>query len=60
MMITSTDIVVVGAPWRELTFVELQTDNGLRGQASPPASSKRSTTTASVSTINIGCTPSTK
>ena len=31
MMITSTEIVVVGAPWRELTFVELQTDNGLRG-----------------------------
>lgn len=30
------------------------------GQASPPASSKRSTTDASVSTINIGCTPSTK
>ena len=31
-----------------------------RGQASPPASSKRSTATASVSTINIGCPPSTK
>jgi L-alanine-DL-glutamate epimerase-like enolase superfamily enzyme len=31
MMITSTEIVVVGAPRRELTFVELQTDNGLRG-----------------------------
>jgi hypothetical protein len=30
------------------------------GQHNSPASSERSTTTASVSTINIGCTPSTK
>ena len=30
------------------------------GQPSSPVSSKRSTTTESVSTINIGCTPSTK
>lgn len=31
MKIVSTDVIVVGAPWRELTFVELVTDDGLRG-----------------------------
>jgi galactonate dehydratase len=31
MKITEVQTVVVGTPWRELTFVELVTDNGLRG-----------------------------
>jgi galactonate dehydratase len=29
--ITSVETIVVGTPWRELTFVELNTDEGLRG-----------------------------
>lgn len=31
MKITSFEIIVVGAPWRELTIVELQTDDGVTG-----------------------------
>ncbi|MGH9382748.1 MAG: hypothetical protein ACRD2N_00415 [Vicinamibacterales bacterium] len=31
MRITDTRITVVGAPWRELVFLELQTDEGLIG-----------------------------
>jgi galactonate dehydratase len=31
MKIISSETVVVGAPWRELTFVRLQTDTGLEG-----------------------------
>lgn len=31
MRITSFEIIVVGAPWRELTIVELQTDEGITG-----------------------------
>lgn len=31
MKITAVDTIVVGTPWRELTFVELTTDDGLRG-----------------------------
>ena len=31
MKVVSVETVVVGTPWRELTFVELVTDDGLRG-----------------------------
>lgn len=31
MKIVDVETVVVGTPWRELTFVELRTDEGLRG-----------------------------
>ncbi|MEV4805679.1 enolase C-terminal domain-like protein [Nonomuraea sp. NPDC049421] len=31
MKITEVETIVVGTPWRELTFVELTTDDGLRG-----------------------------
>src|SRR4029434_8758591 len=31
MRIVAVETVVVGTPWRELTFVELVTDDGLRG-----------------------------
>ena len=31
MKIVKADIVVVGAPWRELTILELTTDTGLTG-----------------------------
>lgn len=31
MKITKIDIIVVGAPWRELTIVELTTDSGVTG-----------------------------
>jgi galactonate dehydratase len=31
MKVVQIDTTVVGAPWRELTFVELATDSGLRG-----------------------------
>ena len=31
MKIVDTQTTVVGAPWRELTFVELKTDEGLVG-----------------------------
>ena len=31
MKITSFETIVVGAPWRELTIVELQTDEGITG-----------------------------
>src|SRR6266508_5638357 len=31
MRITSVETTVVGTPWRELTFVEVVTDDGLRG-----------------------------
>ena len=33
MKIVAVETVVVGTPWRELTFVELVTDEGLRGVA---------------------------
>ncbi|MGH8835405.1 MAG: mandelate racemase/muconate lactonizing enzyme family protein [Actinomycetes bacterium] len=33
MKIVAVETLVVGAPWRELTFVELVTDDGLRGVA---------------------------
>jgi galactonate dehydratase len=33
MKIVAVETVVVGAPWRELTFIELVTDEGLRGLA---------------------------
>jgi galactonate dehydratase len=33
MKIVAVETVVVGTPWRELTFVELVTDDGLRGVA---------------------------
>ena len=31
MKVVGVETVVVGTPWRELTFVELVTDEGLRG-----------------------------
>jgi L-alanine-DL-glutamate epimerase-like enolase superfamily enzyme len=31
MKVVDVETVVVGTPWRELTFVELVTDEGLRG-----------------------------
>ncbi|MEK6648155.1 MAG: mandelate racemase/muconate lactonizing enzyme family protein, partial [Actinomycetota bacterium] len=31
MKITGFEIIVVGAPWRELTIVEVQTDVGITG-----------------------------
>ena len=31
MKVVAVEAVVVGTPWRELTFVELVTDDGLRG-----------------------------
>ena len=31
MKITSFEIILVGAPWRELTIIELQTDEGITG-----------------------------
>ena len=31
MKIDKIDILVVGAPWRELTIIELTTDSGLTG-----------------------------
>jgi len=31
MKVVAVETVVVGTPWRELTFVELVTDEGLRG-----------------------------
>ena len=31
MKITGFEIIVVGAPWRELTIVEVQTDEGITG-----------------------------
>lgn len=31
MKVQSVDVIIAGAPWRELTFVEVTTDSGLRG-----------------------------
>ncbi len=48
MKIVGVETVVVGAPWRELTFVELVTDQGLRGVGEARMVSKTDTLLACI------------
>jgi galactonate dehydratase len=48
MKVVHIDTTVVGTPWRELTFVELVTDNGLRGVGEARMVSKTDTLLACV------------
>jgi L-alanine-DL-glutamate epimerase-like enolase superfamily enzyme len=43
MRVVDVETVVVGTPWRELTFVELVTDEGLRGLGEARMVNKTST-----------------
>ena len=49
--ITGFDVLVVGAPWRELTFVEVQTDAGLRGVGEVRMVSKTDTLLAAIAEL---------
>jgi galactonate dehydratase len=48
LKITDIELVVVGTPWRELTFIELITDEGLRGLAEARMVNKTDTLIACV------------
>jgi galactonate dehydratase len=48
MRVVDVETVVVGTPWRELTFVELVTDEGLRGLGEARMVNKTSTLVACV------------
>src|SRR5918998_1349968 len=49
--ITGFDVIVVGAPGRELTFVEVQTDAGLRGVGEGRMVSKTHTPLAAIAEL---------
>ena len=49
--ITGFDVVVVGAPWRELTFVEVHTDEGLHGVGEVRMVSKTDTLLAAIAEL---------
>jgi galactonate dehydratase len=55
------DVIVVGAPWRELTFVEVHTDAGLRGVGEVRMVSKTDTLLAAIAELGeryvIGADP---
>ncbi|HEV2893471.1 MAG TPA: hypothetical protein VG411_06950 [Actinomycetota bacterium] len=48
MKVVAVETVVVGTPWRELTFVELVTDDGLRGVGEARMVNKTSTLLACI------------
>jgi len=48
MRVVDVETVVVGTPWRELTFVELVTDDGLRGLGEARMVNKTSTLVACI------------
>lgn len=50
-LITGFDVLVVGAPWRELTFVEIHTDEGLRGVGEVRMVSKTDTLLAAIAEL---------
>ncbi|HLL65403.1 MAG TPA: mandelate racemase/muconate lactonizing enzyme family protein [Micromonosporaceae bacterium] len=50
-MITGFDVLVVGAPWRELTFVEVHTDQGLHGVGEVRMVSKTDTLLAAIAEL---------
>lgn len=49
--VTGFDVVVVGAPWRELTFVEVHTDEGLHGVGEVRMVSKTDTLLAAIAEL---------
>jgi len=51
MRITSTRTTVVGTPWRELVFLELQTDNGLVGTSEVRMVSRTATVEACIAEL---------
>ncbi|MFL6073156.1 MAG: mandelate racemase/muconate lactonizing enzyme family protein [Mycobacteriales bacterium] len=51
MKVVDVETTVVGTPWRELTFVELVTDNGLRGLAEARMVNKTDTLLACVAEV---------
>jgi galactonate dehydratase len=59
--IVAFDVLVVGAPWRELTFVEVHTDQGLHGVGEVRMVSKTDTLLAAVAELGeryvIGADP---
>src|SRR5262245_51723766 len=61
MKVAEIRVLVVGTPWRELTFVELVTDTGLVGVGEARMVNKRSTLLARIDELApryvIGCDP---
>jgi galactonate dehydratase len=61
MRIVDVNTVVVGTPWRELTFVELTTDEGLRGVGEARMVNKTDTLVACLTELAqryvVGCDP---
>lgn len=51
MKIVDIETIVVGAPWRELTFVELRTDDGLTGVGEVRMVNKTDTLVAAISEL---------